>query len=235
MSKTAKFQGILVGSTGKLLGKLRISRVTTMTLAAFAISAAISMLVAAFVLPSKIMADDNELKTFTVDVATGDMRAGLPYYQNNADPAVTNKDSFSQGDTFIGDGNIYPEGRIPDGKTDFAPDTPGAIGRYRARGTYTTDLPNFILATEKNKNARPDLYFATEIFSFSGDDRTLILTDGTVPNPYFSARRVVLGGTGRFRDVVGEVHEENIGENSLGFCNFRLTFRLRKVGEGHGR
>jgi hypothetical protein len=61
------------------------------------------------------------------------------------------------------------------------------------------------------------------------------LTEGTLPNANFSARRVVLGGTGRFLEIVGEVHEQNIGENKLGFCNLRVTFKVRKVGERAGR
>lgn len=68
-----------------------------------------------------------------------------------------------------------------------------------------------------------------------GNDRAIIMTDGTYPNAYFSARRVVLGGTGRFREIVGEVHTENIGENVHGLCNFRVTFKLRKAGNGDGR
>jgi hypothetical protein len=198
---------------------------------AVAFFAAISLLAAAQALPSKIKADDAEVKTFTVDVAFG-----LPYFQNNIDPAETaqNPNAFSPGDTFLQDGNIYPEGTIPNGKTDFDPDTSGAIGKYRARGTWTTDLANFERAAGKDNSAAPDLAFATEMFSL-GNDGGIILTDGTLPNAYFSARRVVLGGTRSFLDIVGEVHEQNIGENKLGFCNLRVTFKVRKVGERDGR
>ena len=55
------------------------------------------------------------------------------------------------------------------------------------------------------------------------------MTDGIWPNPNFSARRVVLGGTGQFRDIVGEMKEENLGENVYGFCNFRVTFHVKRV------
>jgi hypothetical protein len=191
--------------------------------------AAVGMLLAAaLALPSRIMANDSEVKTFTVDVAFG-----LPYFQNNIDPAETaqNPLAFSPGDTFVEDGNIYPEGTIPNGKTDFDPATAGAIGKYRARGTWTTDLANFERAAAKDSSAAPDLAFTTEMFSLG---RGIIMTDGTLPNANFSARRVVLGGTGRFLEIVGEVHEQNIGENKLGFCNLRVTFKVRKLGEGTG-
>ena len=114
------------------------------------------------------------------------------------------------------------------GQTNFDPNAPGAIGQYRARGTFTTDLPNFELAVAHDKRAAHDLAFATEMFSL-GNDKSLILTDGTWPNAYFSAQRVVLGGTGSFGNVVGEVHAENIGENKYGFCNFRMTFKIHTV------
>jgi hypothetical protein len=39
----------------------------------------------------------------------------------------------------------------------------------------------------------------------------------------------VLGGTGQFRDIVGEIREENLGENNTGFCNLRVTFLVKRV------
>jgi hypothetical protein len=204
-----------------------------MAFAALALTTvAILLFAAALVVPPTIQANDTEGRTFTVDVAFRN-----PYFQNNVDPAETaqNPSAFSQGDTFIQDGNIYAEGTIPNGKTDFDPDrTPGVIGVYRARGTWTTDLANFLRAGEKDKSADPDLAFMSEMFSF-GNDRGIILTDGTLPNTYFSARRVVLGGTRSFLGSVGEVHEENIGENKLGYCNLRVTFKIYKAGDAHWR
>ncbi len=195
-----------------------------------AVAAAISIFAAALVVPTKSMANDPELTTFTVDVAFG-----LPYVQNNVDPAETaqNPNAFAAGDTFVQNGNIYLAGTIPDGASAFDPASPGAIGKYRARGTWTTDLEDFERAAARKKPAAPDLAFATEMFSFERD-WGIIMTDGTLPNAYFSARRVLLGGTGRFRGVVGEVHEENIGENKLGFCDLRVTFKLRNTRTGDG-
>ena len=168
------------------------------------------------------MADNDQVRTFTVDVSLG-----FPYSQNDVNPAE-GQDVFSPGDTFIQDGTIFPGGTIPMGKTNFDPKAPGAIGQYRARGTFTTDFANFERAAAHDKSAAPDLAFASEMFSL-GSDKSIILTDGTWPNAYFSATRVVLGGTGSFRDIVGEVHEENIGENKHGFCNFRVTFKIQTV------
>ncbi len=60
-------------------------------------------------------------------------------------------------------------------------------------------------------------------------DNSMLMTDGTWPNAYRSTTRVVLGGTGLYKNVVGEAYIENIGENKEGFCNFRVTFKLRQV------
>ena len=223
MHKTMMFTRILAGSIRNQLGQTRRSGRARMkaAISLIALTAAISLLTAVLVMPSKIMADNDRVRTFTVDVALG-----LPYYQNNVKPAKA-PEEFFPGDTFIQDGSIFPAGTIPTGKTEFDPNSPGAIGQYRARGTFTTDLPTFLLAAA-HKSAAPDLAFATEMFSLA-NDKSIILTDGTWPNAYFSTTRVVLGGTGSFRDVVGEVQEENIGENKHGFCNFRVTFKIQSV------
>jgi hypothetical protein len=188
------------------------------------------LLATALAVPSKMLANDDDLRTFVVDVAFRN-----PYFQNNVNPAQESS-LFSQGDTFLQYGNIYPGDTIPKGTTDFDPDmAPGAIGVYLARGTWTTNADGFQKATHDASDAPSDLAFATEILSFNAD-RGTILTDGILPNAHFSARRVVLGGTRSFRETIGDVHEENIGENrTSGYCNLRLTFKIRKSGDAHWR
>jgi hypothetical protein len=243
MSKVIDFRRILITGAPKLFGKTGKSRAKTSIILAIVSTAAISIFAAGLALPSKIMANDDndsEVKTFTVDVA---FRSS--YAQNNVDPTETLKNplAFSPGDTFIQDGVIFPGNTIPDGPSPFDPEThPGAIGVYRARGTWTTNLEDFTNASERGKDVlHRDMAFATEMFSFTSDlgtirsDRSTIMTDGNLPNAYFSARRVVIGGTRGFRDVVGEVHEENIGENLVPSCNLRVTFKVRNAGAGRGR
>jgi hypothetical protein len=195
-----------------------------------ALATAATILLVALGSPRQTLADSEQARTFSVDVSFG-----LPYYQNNVDPTETviDPNAFSPGDTFVQDGVIYPEGTIRKGTTDFDPRSAlGAIGKYKMRGTWTTDLADFKQATERNGNPNPEMAFATEIFSFA-NNRGIILADGIVPNAYFSSRRVVLGGTNHFVGYVGEVHEENIGENALGFCNLRVTFKIRKTDSSH--
>jgi hypothetical protein len=185
---------------------------------------AISVLAATLVFPSQILANnDDEVSTFTVDVSED----VVDYHQNDVDPSE-GQVVFSAGDTFVQPGTIYPGGTLPRGKASNDPNAPGGIGKYRARGAFTTDLANFEKAVEDRPGAAPELGLATEIYSFH-ENGTSILTDGVWPNAHFSARRVVLGGTGQFRDIVGEIHEENIGENKYGLCNLRVTFFVKRV------
>jgi hypothetical protein len=185
---------------------------------------AISVFAAGLLFPAQILANnDDEVSTFTVDVAYSTVN----YKQNDVEPSE-GQDVFSPGDTFIQQGTIYPGGTLPRGKANNDPNAPGGIGKYRARGAFTTDFANFEKAVEGLTGANPEAGFATEIYSFH-EDGTSIMTDGIWPNANFSARRVVLGGTGQFRDIVGEIKEENIGENSTGFCNLRVTFLVKRA------
>jgi hypothetical protein len=176
----------------------------------------------------KIQADnDGDIETFTVDIA----QYASTYVQNDVNPSE-GQEVFSRGDTFIVEGTIYPAGSLPGGKADNDPHAPGSIGKYRMRGTFTTDFANFERAVAGSAGADPVLGFASELYSFP-DDLATVLTDGIWPNAHFSGQRQVLGGTGRFHDIVGEVNEENIGENKDGFCNLRVTFQIRKVAGNH--
>jgi hypothetical protein len=200
---------------------------TRVAVAALALTTAIAVLAAAVAFPSRILADNEDVTTFTVDIAEDSATNA----QNDVNPSEGN-DVFSPGDTFFLAGTIYPAGTLPSGKANNNPNAPGGIGKFRARGTYTTDFPNFERAVAGAPNAAPVMAFASEIFSLPNDGTT-ILTDGLWPNAHFSLSRVVLGGTGGFGEVVGEAIEQNIGENATGFCNLRVTFRLRKVVAGN--
>ena len=134
---------------------------------------------------------------------------------------------FSPGDTFFQEGTIYPAGTLPRGKANNDPNAPGGIGKYLARGVFTVDFADFEKAVEGLPGARSEAGFVTEIYSFH-EGGTSIMTDGIWPNPNFSARRVVLGGTGQFRDIVGEIKEENHRGKRTGFCNFRITFHVKR-------
>jgi hypothetical protein len=200
--------GRLTGNSGRSRKRIAVADLSLLP-------GGILALAAALVLSPTIRADNNddEITTFTVDVA----QIGTTNAQNNVDPAEGDK-VFSRGDTFILGGNIYKKGELQRGRRNNDPTKPG-IGTYTMRGTYT-GTPDRV----------PIVAFSTELFELSDGS---ILIDGPWPNEGFSAHRIVLGGTGRFRYSVGEVYEENLGLNKDQFCNLRVTFRLKKVSGRH--
>jgi hypothetical protein len=165
--------------------------------------------------------DKGELLTFEVDV-TQHLASNA---QNNVDPSQ-DPTLFGRGDTFIVDGSVYPPDSIQPGIAEPNPNAP-VIGKYRLHGTFTGNTAEFNEGIAGNSAAPQIIAFATESFSLPNDNTT-ILTDGIWPNARKSAKRVVLGGTGRFVNVTGEIFETNIGENHDGFCNSRVKFKLRK-------
>ena len=211
---------------------------TKLAIAALALTTTtVSLLSVALMFPPAGRADSgDEFEAFTVDV-TQDVNKSA---QNNVDPSkgceisgCAQPNSLSRGDTFIVDGALYPSHILQKGVADVSPSA-HPIGNYRIRGTALISGDDFALAVAENPAAPHYLFFATEAFLFP-DDGTSILTEGLWPNARLSGHRTVTGGTGRFLGVVGEAFIENIGEDTHGFCNSRVTFKLRKALAGHGR
>lgn len=149
--------------------------------------------------------------------------------QNNVDPAQA-ADIFMRGDTWVDDGTIYQDGSILEGSGQEP--IPGArkLGSYVQRGVFTVDVDEFLRAVGGAKDVSPHIAFATELLSFN--DGSTILLDGLWPNTNFTIERVVLGGTGRFREASGTAFATNIGEDMDGLCNLRLKFKIRKASNG---
>jgi hypothetical protein len=113
MNKTIEVERILADRVWKLFGQTRSSRARTGAVAVVALTAAISVLVAALALPSKIMADDDEFRTFTIDVATDGLNAN---FQNNVNPSQA-PDAFFPGDTFLLRSHHLPGWYAPERKS----------------------------------------------------------------------------------------------------------------------
>ena len=127
-----------------------------------------------------------------------------------------------RGDTLLVNGKIYPGGTIAAGDGLDIDTLTGSIGTLSTRGTFNVDLSQLLAG------AHPALS-ATQYYLFSptgvSDGEEALFSEG----PEFGAttHRVVLGGTGRYRGVIGAVQQETLGMNSTGFLNFRFTFRIR--------
>jgi hypothetical protein len=161
-------------------------------------------------------AHQRQEKTFTVDVAI-DGTPGQAVF-NLVGP---NGSPGSRGDTLVAPGTIYPAGTLPHANpATNTPDDPGGIGKILCRGAVW--IPFSDLTT-------PGPTYITELYMFD-NGRNSILADGLTPNLFQSMERPVLGGTGHFRNVSGQLHEENLGFNKTGGCNLRVTFKLTNAG-----
>jgi len=158
---------------------------------------------------------DARWKTLVIDVAE-DMRT---LSANTASPTDTEP---KRGTTAIINGKIYPGGTIPAGDGLDIDTLTGSIGNWITRHTLNFDASQIVAG------AHPALS-STEYYLFTrtgvSDGEEALFSEG----PEFGAttHRVVLGGTGRYRGVIGEVQEETLGANSTGFANKRFTFTIR--------
>jgi len=158
---------------------------------------------------------DARWKTLVIDVAE-DMRT---LSANTASPTDTEP---KRGTTAIINGKIYPGGTIPAGDGLDIDTLTGSIGNWITRHTLNFDASQIVAG------AHPALS-ATQYYLFSptgvSDGEEALFSEG--PECGATTHRVGLGGTGRYRGVIGEVQEETLGANSTGFANKRFTFTIR--------
>lgn len=130
--------------------------------------------------------------------------------------------ALARGQTFIVSGNIYPADTLKEGG-DFGgldnpsgPETPGAIGTWVCRGTLNLDIAQIAAGEAPHVTS-------TQFFYLS--DGSTLVSEG--PEGGAIVRRAVIGGTGRFKAVVGEVTETPLGVNTSNLFNLRFEFRIR--------
>jgi len=173
--------------------------------------------VALQITPTPAMAQDgNNGKTFTVDVAIDGSTLAL----NNNDPA--NPTNPIRGTTFTVTGKIFPGGTIPAGITSFDPNQPGSIGTWVCSGVFVAD------ASEIFSGKQIIAFHTNQIFMFT-DDQNALFTEGLESSVGTTTHRIVAGGTGTFRGLVGQERQETIGLNlnGKGLFDIRFTFNLK--------
>jgi len=166
--------------------------------------------------PAKAQDRDDE-KTFSVDVAIDGSTLAL----NNNNP--TDPANPIRGTTFTVTGKIFPGGTIPAGITPFDPNQPGSIGTWVCTGVFVADVADIF--SEKAKIA----FHTSQIFLFT-DDQNALFTEGLEGSVGTTTHRVVVGGTGKYRDLVGQERQETIGLNlnGKGLFDIHFTFKLKK-------
>ena len=122
-----------------------------------------------------------------------------------------------RGSFFVTEGKIFPEGTIQGDGSSFDPNSEGSIGTWFCRGTHLVSGLEF-----------PDVRFAVDTTQayLMPDDTQMIVTDGLEGGFGFEMQRVVSGGTGKFRKVIGIQKQELMGFNASGGVNIRVTFKL---------
>jgi hypothetical protein len=155
-----------------------------------------------------------EEETIILDVACDGRTSNL----NRADPTATTP---ARGDTGIVNGVIYPGNTIPAGFDDkFDLDNPsgGQIGTWVCLNSRAA-LPT-------PRGSAVTYYFALPNFETAG-----LITqgfnshrrEGSIPTLH-----ALIGGTGEFSGVVGDVREEVIGTNKTGLFNLRYYIMIKK-------
>lgn len=174
----------------------------------------------------------------TVALADSKGRFTLEVAMNRATNGVNFPDAGIPQRSFVGvfNGNIYPRGTLDSGNSGFDPTTDGDIGTWRCHFTALNDVA-FPSGTPDSLDF-PLTGVVTYYFQLNptGYDRaeSMIVVMGLNSHTFDdddSVSRVlaVVGGTGRFAGVTGEVREKVLGRNSSGARNLQFRFRLRGV------
>jgi hypothetical protein len=161
--------------------------------------------------------DRDDTKTLEVDVAID----GATLTLNNNDS--TNPNNPVRGTTFTVTGKIFPGGTIPAGITPFDPNQPGSIGSWVCSGVFVADAADIF-------GGKAEISVHTsQIFMFD-DGQNQLFTEGLEGAVGVTTHRVVVGGTGKFRDVIGQQRQDTIGLNlnGKGLFDLHLTFKLKK-------
>jgi hypothetical protein len=153
-------------------------------------------------------------KEIVIDVACD----GTTFRLNTASPADTGP---VRGSTFIVNGKIYPGGTIPAGN-GFDINTPGLIGTWVCRGAFNFSLSELLAGSAPGQSTTQSYLFSPTGSMAVDDSLASVGEEGGV-----TTHRVVSGGTGVYRGLIGEVKQETLGLNSSGFFNFRFTFTVR--------
>jgi len=155
--------------------------------------------------------DDSNTIVFTIDVAE-DFTLFSPTFVK---PEHTQPE---RGSFFVTEGHIFPGGTIQGDGATFDPNGAGAIGKWFCRGTHLVSATEFLTAAVG--------VHTSQLYLLPNQDKSLS-TDGV--EGIAPARRPVTGGTGMFRDYVGEMKQEMLGFNATGGVNLRVTFVLKKA------
>ena len=123
-----------------------------------------------------------------------------------------------RGDGFIINSKIFPSGTLSTGNQTNDPNNPGSVGTLVSRGTTTATLAEHLA-----NPSSPAIFHTQHLLLNNG----MIVSEGWFA-PGGTNEGAVVGGTRAFRGASGELSAVNIGTNSTGCPNTRLTIILQK-------
>jgi hypothetical protein len=159
-------------------------------------------------------------KPLVVDVAIDGSTWRMDDGSNPFFPTFTG--ALARGKTFIVSGRIYRAHTLEEGgsfdspNNPAGPETPGAIGVWVCRGTLNLDIGQIAAGEAPHVTS-------TQFFYFSNGSS--IVSDG--PEGGAVVLRAVVGGTGRYKRVRGDVKETPLGVNTSNLFNLRFAFAIR--------
>ena len=173
------------------------------------------------------VAQADSKRRFTLEVAMNSATGGV----NFPDGGVLQRSLVG-----IFNGNIYPRGTLPSGNSGFDPTSDGEIGTWRCHFTALNDVA-FPTGTPDSLDfplaGVITYYFQLKPTGYDRDESMIMVMglNSHTFNDDDSVSRVlaVVGGTGRFAGVSGEVQEKVLGRNSSGARNLRFRFKLYGV------
>lgn len=121
-----------------------------------------------------------------------------------------------RGSFYLTEGRVFPEGTIQGDGAAFDPNSRGHIGVWIVRGTHLVPASEI-----------PDAQWGAstaQLFVLGRQAKEQIATEGLEGNG--TVTRIVTGGTGNYRGVVGEQRQTFLGFNATGGANLRVTFTL---------
>lgn len=175
--------------------------------------------------PSIAQADSK--RHFSLEVAMGDAPPGLNFADSNFFP------NFPRGTVVLSSGNIFPAGTLG---SDSDPNAPDAIGVWRCQlvdlgpGDFplTGAVTYYFRLDATGYDPEESMIIVQGLNSHTSDSDNVPTVEDSVPRVH-----AVVGGTGKYATVTGEVREEVIGTNPSGSRNLRFEFRLRGVRHHH--
>lgn len=130
-----------------------------------------------------------------------------------------------RGSFYLTGGRVFPGGTIQGDGAGFDPNRSGHLGVWISRGTHLVPASDI-----------PDAQWwahTAQTFILGRQGKEILTSEGIEGKGTIT--RIVTGGAGNYRGVIGEQRQTFLGFNTTGGANLRVTFTLYPVVQGTGK